>query len=35
MRQNLFSGYVSFHLAFHRSQLPDYLNDDQKLKCVT
>ena len=30
MRRNLFSKYVLFHLAFYRSQLPDYLNDDQK-----
>ena len=35
MRRNLFSKYVLFHLAFHRSQLPDYITDDQKLKCVT
>ena len=34
MRRTLFSKYVLFHLAFHRSLLSDYmyLNGDQKLK---
>ena len=35
VRLNLFSKYVLFHLAFRRSQLPDYYNVDQELKCVT
>ena len=35
VRRTLFSKYVLFHLAFRRSQLPDYFNVDRKLKSVT